>query len=210
VSVLTAGDPTRAASSEPLTIVALGDSLTSGHQLPAAQAYPALLEERLRKAGLQFIVVNHGVSGDTSAGGLRRLDMALARRPQILIVELGANDGLRGLPVAQVRANLEAIIQTAQKQGVKVLLCAMDALPINGLQYTLDFHQMYFDLADMYQVPLVPFLLGSVLGNRELMSSDGVHPNREGAKVLADTIWPFLRPLAESIAPSVEPTAPAR
>jgi len=210
ISMVAASEPARAASPEPLTIVALGDSLTSGHQLPAAQAYPALLEERLHHAGVDATIINHGVSGDTSAGGVRRLEAALAKKPQILIVELGANDGLRGVPVAQVRANLETIIKAAQQQGVKVLLCAMDALPLNGWQYTLDFHRLYYDLADQYQVPLVPFLLGGVLGNRDLMSSDGVHPNREGAKVLADTIWPFLQPLAESFAPPREPTPSAR
>jgi acyl-CoA thioesterase-1 len=188
-----------AAAAEPLKIVALGDSLTSGHYLPKTEAYPALLEQRLADEHLPFAVVNHGVSGDTSAGGLRRLEAALAEKPAILLVELGANDGLRGVPVAQVRRNLETIIETAQQQGIAVLLCAMDALPVNGWQYTLDFHNLYFDLAERYKVPLVPFLLGGVLGNRELMSSDGVHPNKEGARVLADTIWPYLKPLAEEI-----------
>jgi acyl-CoA thioesterase I len=186
------------AAPEPIKVVALGDSLTSGHQLGAKYAYPALLEERFDDEGLAVKIVNHGVSGDTTAGGVRRLEAALAEKPHILLVELGANDGLRGVPVAQVRANLEKIIQAAQKQGVSVLLCAMDALPVNGWQYTLDFHNLYFDLADRYKVPLVPFLLGGVLGNRELMSSDGVHPNKEGAKVLADTIWPYLEPLAKT------------
>jgi acyl-CoA thioesterase-1 len=195
---------TAAAASDtaaPLKVVALGDSLTSGHHLPPSQAYPALLQKRLDDEHLPFVVVNHGVSGDTTAGGVRRLPDALAERPRILIVELGANDGLRGVPVAQVRANLEQIIQGAQAQGIQVLLCAMDALPLNGWQYTLDFHNLYFDLAEKYKVPLVPFLLGGVLGNRDLMSADGVHPNKEGAKVLADTIWPYLKPLAASSAP---------
>jgi acyl-CoA thioesterase-1 len=195
-----AGASGHAAGPERLTIVALGDSLTSGHRLPDSQAYPALLEKRLDEADLPFRVVNHGVSGDTTGGGVRRLETALAEQPQILIVELGANDGLRGVPVSRVRANLETIIEAAQKQGVAVLLCAMDALPVNGFQYTLDFHRLYYDLAEKYNVPLVPFLLNGVLGNRDLMSSDGVHPNREGAKVLADTIWPVLKPLAEETA----------
>ena len=190
----------RAAEPERLTVVALGDSLTSGHRLPQTQAYPALLEKRLKDAELPYRVVNHGVSGDTTAGGVRRLEAALAEQPHILIVELGANDGLKGVPVPQVRANLATIIEAAQKQGVAVLLCAMDALPVHGFQYTLDFHQLYYELAEQYNVPLVPFLLNGVIGNRDLMSSDGVHPNREGAKVLAETIWPFLEPLAERVA----------
>jgi acyl-CoA thioesterase-1 len=189
-----------AAAADPIRIVALGDSLTSGHRLPSDQAFPALLEERFEDEGLDAVVINHGVSGDTTAGGVRRLEAALAENPQILLVELGANDGLRGVPVAQVRANLETIITAAQKRGITVLLCAMDALPVNGWQYTLDFHNLYFDLAEKYQVPLVPFLLGGVLGNRELMSPDGVHPNREGAKVLADTIYPVLLPLVKQLA----------
>lgn len=178
-------------------IVALGDSLTSGHRLPAEQAYPALLQRRLDDASIPGTVINHGVSGDTTAGGVRRLERALAEQPQILIVELGANDGLKGVPVSQVRANLETIIEAAQKQGVRVLLCAMDALPVNGWQYTIDFHNLYFELAEKYKVPLVPFLLGGILGNRDLMSDDGVHPNREGAKVLADSIWPYLKALVD-------------
>lgn len=202
-----AGASGHAADTERLTVVALGDSLTSGHRLPENQAYPALLEKRLDDADLPFRVVNHGVSGDTTAGGVRRLEAALAEKPQILIVELGANDGLRGVPVSRVRANLVTIIEAAQKQGVAVLLCAMDALPVNGFQYTLDFHRLYYDLAEQYNVPLVPFLLNGVLGNRELMSADGVHPNREGAKALADTIWPVLKPLAETVAKQT--TAPA-
>ncbi len=142
-----------------LKIVALGDSLTSGHRLPRREAYPALLEERLNDAGLPFTVVNHGVSGDTSAGGVRRLDAALRERPHILIVGIGVNDGLRGVPVAEVRANLSRIIETAQAAGVTVLLCAMEALPLYGWQYTVDFHNIFPDLAAQYQLALVPFLL---------------------------------------------------
>ncbi len=115
-----------------LNIVALGDSLTSGHGINRTQAYPALLEGTLRDAGLPFRVVNHGVSGDTTAGGVRRLDGALSERPQILIVALGANDGLRGVPVIDVHRNLEQIIERAQARGVSVLLCGMEAFPIHG------------------------------------------------------------------------------
>lgn len=188
---------TLAAAADPVRIVALGDSLTSGHRLPEDEAYPALLERRLEDEGLDAEVFNHGVSGDTTAGGVRRLEAALAEKPHVLIVALGANDGLRGVPVAQVRRNLQTIIQAAQERGVSVVLCAMDALPVNGWQYTIDFHNLYYDLAEQYKVPLVPFLLAGVLGNRELMSPDGVHPNREGAKVLADTIFPTVLEVAK-------------
>src|ERR1044071_9781817 len=113
----------------PLKIVAFGDSLTSGHKLPQKDAYPSVLQKKLKSAGLPFTVVNHGVSGDTTLGALRRLDRALAEKPQILIVELGVNDGLRGIPVPEVKANLEKIIAAAQEQHAVVLLCAMEALP---------------------------------------------------------------------------------
>jgi len=159
-----AGD--RSSPDVPLKIVAFGDSLTSGHRLPRREAYPAQLEADLRAAGIPATVINRGVSGDTTAGGVRRLEAALAEQPQILIVAFGANDGLRGVPVPQVRANLERIVSTAQARGIAVLLCGMEALPLYGWQYTLDFHQLFPDLARTYDVPLVPFMLNGVLGNR--------------------------------------------
>jgi len=189
-----AGD--RRPPANPLKIVAFGDSLTSGHRLPRREAYPAQLEADLRAAGVPATVVNQGVSGDTSAGGVRRLEAALAEQPQILIVAFGANDGLRGVPVPQLRANLERIISTAQARGVSVLLCGMEALPLYGWQYTMDFHQLFADVASKYNVPLVPFMLNGVLGNPDLMTSDGVHPNAAGAKIMADNIFPFVRELA--------------
>jgi acyl-CoA thioesterase-1 len=180
-------------------IVALGDSLTSGHGIGRAQAYPVHLERSLREAGLPFVVVNHGVSGDTTAGGLRRLDAALDEKPRILIVALGANDGLRGRPVAEVRRNLEQVIETAQARGVTVLLCGMDALPLYGWQYTIDFHQLYPALAEKYGVPLVPFLLSGVFGNEAMLLDDMVHPNAAGARTIAANIWPYLQPLAAGL-----------
>ena len=186
-----AGD--RPSPAAPLKIVAFGDSLTSGHRLPRREAYPAQLEADLRAAGVPATVVNHGVSGDTTAGGVRRLEAALAEQPQILIVAFGANDGLRGVPVPQVRANLERIVSAAQSRGVSVLLCGMEALPLYGWQYTLDFHQLFPDLAGKYNVPLVPFMLNGVLGNPDLMSPDGIHPNASGAKMIADNILPYVK-----------------
>ena len=179
----------------PIRIVALGDSLTSGHRLPRAEAYPALLEAALKEEGVSAVVVNRGVSGDTTSGGVRRLPAALDDRPDVLVVALGVNDGLRGVPVAQVRRNLETIIEAAQARGVTVLLCAMEALPVYGWQYTVDFHNMYTALADRYKVPLVPFLLMGVLGDPDLMSPDGLHPNAAGARAMASNILSYLRPL---------------
>ena len=179
----------------PIRIVALGDSLTSGHRLPRSEAYPARLEAALKEEGVNAVVVNHGVSGDTSSGGVRRLSAALDDEPDILIVALGVNDGLRGVPVAQVRRNLETIVETAQARGVTVVLCAMEALPIYGWQYTVDFHNLYTELAEKYKLSLVPFMLMGVLGDPDLMSADGIHPNAAGARAIASSILPFVRPL---------------
>ena len=193
-----ASGPTQVA--EPRTIVALGDSLTAGKGLDEDEAYPAILERMLAAAGLPFTVKNHGVSGDTSADAVRRLDAALAESPAILIVALGANDGLRGVPVAQVRSNLETIIEAAQKRNISVLLCGMEALPVNGWEYTLEFHRLFPALAEKYNVPLVPFLLNGVIGNPRMVQDDRVHPNEAGAVEMARTIWPYLQQLAMKIA----------
>lgn len=179
--------------------MALGDSLTSGHGLKPDEAYPAVLNRMLQEAGHPFVVINHGVSGDTTAGALRRLDAALAEKPDILIVALGANDGLRGVPVARVRRNLETILEAARAQGVAVILCGMDALPINGWQYTIDFHNIFPELAAKYNVPLVPFLLDGVLLNDRMLLDDLVHPNAAGAAQIARNIWPFLQPLTAEL-----------
>jgi len=195
VSAATA--PTRVADA--LKIVALGDSLTAGYGIARGEAYPALLEQLLREARLPFVVVNHGVSGDTTAGGVRRVRAALDERPRILIVALGANDGLRGTPVPAVRRNLEEIIETAQARGVSVLLCGMDALPLYGWQYTVDFHHMFPSVAEKYGVPLVPFLLNGVFGNEAMLQRDMIHPNASGARVIAANIWSYLQPLAAGL-----------
>ena len=187
------------AAARPLTIVALGDSLTSGHRLPESHAYPSLLQAELELQGLPFRVLNHGRNGDTTTGALRRLDAALAERPQILIVALGANDGLRGVPVTQVRDNLERIVEAAQARGISVLLVGMEALPLYGWQYTIDFHHVFPAVAAKYGVPLVPFMLNGVLGNPDLMSPDGIHPNAAGARAIAGNILPHLRPLAAEL-----------
>jgi acyl-CoA thioesterase-1 len=188
------------ASSAPLTIVAFGDSLTAGPRLSTSETYPALLQKKLQSAHLPFTVVNAGVTGDTTGRALARLDSALVSNPQIVIVELGVNDGLRGVPVAQVHDNLAKIIEAAQAKGAQVLLCAMEALPLQGWQYTIAFHRMYDELAEKYNVLLVPFLMNGVLGNPDLIGPDGVHPNAAGARVIADSIWEYLQPMAAKTA----------
>lgn len=204
---LIAALPAEAAeSASPRVIVAFGDSLTSGHKLPEKDAYPAIVQKKLKASGLPFTIVNQGVSGDTTTGALRRLDRALALKPQIAIVELGVNDGLRGMPVPQIKANLEKIITAFQQQNTQVLLCAMEALPFNGWQYTIAFHRMYEDLAAKYEVPLIPFVMNGVLGNPDLISDDGVHPNAAGARYIAETIWEYLEPMAKKV--EEEPTKP--
>ena len=179
-------------------IVVLGDSLASGYGIGAAKSFPAVLQERVAEKGYPHRIVNAGVSGDTTAGGARRLDSALNGDVRLLVVALGANDGLRGVPVAQVRANLTRIVEQAQNRGIRVLLCGMEALPTYGWQYSVAFHQMYNDLAKQYDVPLVPFMLIDVIGNPRLMQPDHVHPNAAGARVMADHVWPFLELLLDS------------
>ena len=173
-------------------IVCLGDSLTSGHGIGTAAAFPALLHQRVRRAGFPYEVVNAGISRSTSADARARLDRALDGDVRVLVTALGANDGLRGVPVEQLTANLSHIIEVAQTRQIAVLLCAMEALPIHGWGYTAAFHRAYIDLAERYQVPLVPFILRNVIGNPQLMQADHVHPNAAGARAIADVIWPHL------------------
>jgi acyl-CoA thioesterase-1 len=184
-----------ASAKQPPRIVALGDSLTSGRGIGKALAYPAVLQERLDERGYDYEVVNAGVSGDTTTGGLRRLRQALDGDVEILIVALGANDGLRGVRVEQLTSNLSQIIEEAQQRQIDVLLVGMDALPIRGWAYSVSFHKAYEQLAARYQVPLVPFLLLNVMSDASLMQADRVHPNEAGARAIADRLWPYLEQL---------------
>lgn len=190
-----------AASDDAPKIVVLGDSLTAGLGLAPAEAYPALLQDKLRAAGYRWDVVNAGVSGDTSAAGLERADWALGQgRVRVLVLELGANDGLRGLPVADMKKNLAAIIERARGRGIAVLLAGMEAPPNFGPEYTVSFRQVYHDLARQYKVPLVPFLLDKVAGDPSLNQGDGIHPNVAGARIVADNVWSALKPIVDATA----------
>jgi acyl-CoA thioesterase-1 len=173
-------------------IVCLGDSLTSGHGIASTAAYPALLHQRVRRAGFPFEVVNAGVARATSAEAQGRIERALEGDVRVLVLALGANDGLRGVPVAQLKTNLARIIEAAQARGIAVLLCAMEALPIYGWAYTTAFHNAYGELAERYKLTVVPFILMNVIGNPRLMQADRAHPNAEGARAIADVIWPYL------------------
>jgi acyl-CoA thioesterase-1 len=196
----TANAPARAAA--PATprprIAVLGDSLTAGLGVVRAAAYPSLLQERLDAAGLDFEIVNAGVSGDTSAGGLARLDWALDGDVRILIVALGGNDGLRGLPAEELQSNLAQIIEKAQRRGITVILAGMEAPPNYGRDYIVSFHKIYPALAAKYHVALVPFLLQGVAGDETLNQRDGIHPTAAGARIVADNVWTVLKPLAET------------
>ena len=191
-------------------IVFLGDSLTAGYGIEKAQAVPALVQARLAREGYPFEVVNAGVSGDTSAGGLSRLDWSISGDVRILVLALGANDGLRGLPVASMRRNLEKIVTRAQSRGIAVLLVGMEALPNYGAEYTREFRDVYRDLARTHKLAFMPFYLDGVAGNRALNIADGIHPNPKGAAIVADSLWPFLEPLLTAAAASPVAAAGSR
>jgi acyl-CoA thioesterase I len=178
-------------------IVVLGDSLTAGLGLPAGQAYPSLLQQRLDANGFHYDVVNAGVSGDTSAGGLSRLEWALDGDVRVLIVALGGNDGLRALPPDELKQNLSRIIERAQARHITVVLAGMEAPPNFGRDYIVTFHQVYSALAHQYHVAFVPFLLDGVAGNDALNQRDGIHPTAEGARIVADNVWTALKPIVE-------------
>jgi acyl-CoA thioesterase-1 len=178
-------------------IVAFGDSLTAGLGLSANEAYPALLQELLKKDGYDYEVVNSGVSGDTSAGGLRRIDWALDGDVRFLILELGANDFLRGQPTAETKKNLAEIIDRAQKKNVKVLLAGMLAPTSAGREYQEEIRKLFVELAREKNVTLIPFFLESVAGIEGLNQPDGIHPNLAGTKMVAETVYKHLKPMLE-------------
>jgi len=177
-------------------IVAFGDSLTAGFGLPQDQCFTTLLQRKIDEKGIRYRVEDAGMSGDTSAGGVNRIDWALEEGPvKLLILELGGNDGLRGLPVADMKKNLAEIIERTQARGVAVILAGMEAPPNMGEEYTSEFRQVYRDLAKKYKLTLIPFLLEGVAGNREMNQSDGIHPNAAGEKVMTENVWRELEPL---------------
>ena len=173
-----------------------GDSLSAGYGLRSGEGWVPLLQKRLQGQGYVTPVVNASVSGETSGGGMQRLPRALElHHPSLVILELGANDGLRGLPVPDTRANLEKMVGMARAAGAQVLLIGMRLPPNYGPRYTVDFQQMYADVAHRDNLPLVPFLLESVALNPSLMQADGMHPNASAAPLILDTVWPHLIPL---------------
>jgi acyl-CoA thioesterase-1 len=176
-------------------VVVLGDSLSSGLGIDPNQAYPALLQQKIDAHGFNYEVVNAGVSGDTTADGLSRFDWAVEGDVKVLVLELGGNDGLRGLSVEQMTGNLSKIIERAQARHITVLLCGMEAPPNFGSSYTTAFRAAYRALAEKHHVTLLPFLLDGVAGAETLNQADGIHPNVQGAQRVAETVWGSLRPL---------------
>lgn len=178
-------------------IVAFGDSLTEGLGLPAGETYPAVLQKMLDADGYRYEVVNAGVSGETSAGGLRRLDWTLMGNVRFLILELGANDLLRGQPVKEMKNNLAQIIERAKSRNIEVLLAGMYAPTNAGADYQREVHDAFQQLAREHKLTLIPFFLDRVAGIEALNQQDGIHPNAQGARIVAETVYKSLRPLLE-------------
>jgi acyl-CoA thioesterase-1 len=179
------------------TILFLGDSLTAGLGVAPEQAYPALIEKKIRAQHLPFDVMNAGISGDTTAGGLARLDWVLQKKIDILVLALGANDGLRGLPMAQTKANLQAIIDRvkAKNPSIRIVIAGMQIPPNMGGDYGAAFRGVFADLARQNDAALVPFLLEGVGGHDDLNQEDHIHPTAAGHKILAENVWRVLEPL---------------
>lgn len=178
-------------------IIFLGDSLTAGFGLSEAQAFPAIVKGNLEEAGVPARVVNAGISGDTTAGGVSRLDWLLAQEPDVVVVELGANDGLRGLSLDETESNLDAIVRRSLEKGARVLLVGMKIPPSYGGEYATGFEQIFVRLAGRYSVALMPFLLEGVAADPELNLPDGIHPNAEGQRRVAANVTPYLMALLE-------------
>jgi acyl-CoA thioesterase-1 len=178
------------------TLLVVGDSISAGYGLADGQGWVRLLEQRLQEQKIDYQVVNASISGDTTAGGLARLPSLLAdHRPEVVAIELGGNDGLRGQPLAQIERNLTALVEQAKAKGARVLLLGMRLPPNYGPRYTDGFAQVYTDVAKAQQVPLVPFLLEGVGGDTAFMQPDGIHPRANAQKRLLDNAWPQLQPL---------------
>lgn len=184
--------PLRAQEPRDIRIVALGDSLTAGYQLPPADAFPVKLQAALRAGGRRVSVENAGVSGDTSTGGLERLDWAVAEGTDLVILELGANDALRGIAPAITRRNLDEIIARLKARGIAVLLAGMLAPPNMGAAYGAEFNRIFPELAEKHGVPLYPFFLDGIAATPALNLADGMHPNGRGVDIIVQRILPLV------------------
>ncbi len=190
---------TASALSTKKTILFYGNSITAGYGLDPAQAFPALIGKRLDSLKMNYKVVNAGLSGETTAGGLSRINWVLRQPVDVFVLELGGNDGLRGLPLVDTRKNLQAIIDTVRTKypDCKIVLAGMQVPPNLGTEYTREFKGIYKELADKNKLPLIPFLLDRVGGIPRLNQSDGIHPTAEGNRIVAETVWQTLRGVIE-------------
>jgi acyl-CoA thioesterase-1 len=189
-------------------VVVLGDSLAVSPS--RRESFPAVLQEFFDERRLSVKVENASAVGDTTEDGVQRLEGALAGNVSVLVLALGANDGLAGVSVSRVERNLSAIIESAERRGVDVLLCGMETPPFRGLQYSIEFHRIFPRLAVEFAVPLVPFLLSDVILHPDLMGPDHVHPNAAGARRIAETIWPYLEPMIGQPASGMSPVSAVR
>ena len=196
VLYLIAVAPSPAPAAEPSAILVVGDSLSAGYGLAPGHGWVTLLQQRLKREGYGYRVINASVSGETTDGGVQRLDRALAQhRPAVVIIELGGNDGLRGLPVSRVRANLDLMITKSRAAGAIVLLVAIRVPTNYGPRYTTSFQSIYTDLATRYRIGLVPFLSDPVAVDLALFQPDGIHPTAAAQPLLLNSLWPQLSPL---------------
>jgi acyl-CoA thioesterase-1 len=179
----------------PKLIIAFGDSLTAGYGVAPDEAYPALLGEKLKEEHFSYRVVNAGISGDTTTGGLSRIEAIIRKTPDIVILELGANDGLRGTSLTLIRSNLDQMISRLKKKKIKIVLAGMKLPPNYGPEYSNDFHHIYLSLAKEHKVPLIPFFLEGTAAQEKYNQGDGIHPTAEGYKIVTSNLWPYLVPL---------------
>ena len=180
-------------------ILFFGDSLTAGYGLEQEEAFPALIQQKIDSLGLEYKVMNAGLSGETTSGGKNRIDWVLKQNVDVFILELGANDGLRGIPLAETRRNLQEIIDFVKGKNpdIEIILAGMQIPPNMGQEYTSEFKNIFPELADRNNVKLVPFLLEDVAGNPELNQQDGIHPTAKGQKIVAENVWEVLKPVLE-------------
>jgi acyl-CoA thioesterase-1 len=190
---------TEAEVSEKNVILFFGNSLTAGMGLETSEAFPALIQNRLDSLNYNYEVVNAGLSGETTASGKNRINWVLNQDVDVFVLELGANDGLRGIPIAETRRNLQDIIDTVKEKNpdTKIVLAGMQIPPNMGEEYTTDFRNIFSELAEENNVQLIPFLLEGVAGDPELNQQDGIHPTAEGYKIVADNVWDVLEDVVE-------------
>ena len=195
LGVITALFPGPVYSKAKAVVLAFGDSLTAGYGVKDEESYPSKLQEKISSAGFPHKVVNAGVSGDTTAGGVRRIRWLMKHEPEIVILALGANDGLRGLSIDEMRKNLEIMITICREHNAQILLAGMKALPNYGEDYMREFETVFPELAEKHDLIFLPFLLEGVAGEREYTQSDGLHPLASGYSIITDLVWQRLKPM---------------